>query len=105
MDLDAPIENYLTRWKSPASSFLSSQITVRRFLNHSAGLSQAFGPGFVKEERLPLLVDILSGKSTKRPSLGIVYEPGTTYTYSNPGYGLLQLLIEEVSHVTFEEYM
>ncbi len=105
IDLDAPVENYLARWEFPESNSPSSQVTSRRVLNHSAGLSQEFGPGFVKEDKLLPLVDILSGKTAKRQPLRIVYEPGTKHMYSNLGFGLLQLLIEEVTHLKFEVYM
>jgi len=39
LDLDVPVETYLTRWHLPASPFDSDGVTIRRLLSHSAGLS------------------------------------------------------------------
>jgi CubicO group peptidase (beta-lactamase class C family) len=35
LDLDAPVEQYLTRWHLPPSEFDHNQITVRRILSHT----------------------------------------------------------------------
>lgn len=37
--LDSPVQPYLKRWKIPASEFDLSQVTVRRLLSHTSGLS------------------------------------------------------------------
>jgi len=66
IDLDKPIENYLTSWQFSDTSFNSKLVTTRLILNHSAGLSMEFGPGFTKKDTLLSLVGILSGKSDKR---------------------------------------
>ncbi len=39
LDLDAPAEKYLTRWHLPESEFDSNEVTIRRLLSHTAGLS------------------------------------------------------------------
>jgi len=39
VDLDAPVEHYLTRWRLPPSDFDHEGVTVRRLLSHSAGLA------------------------------------------------------------------
>lgn len=105
VDLDKPIETYLTKWKFSPSQYDPKQVTIRRVLNHSAGLSTEFGPGFTEKDTLLSLPEILSGNSLKRRSLRIVNKPGEEHVYSNLGYGLLQLLIEEVSGKTFQEYI
>lgn len=105
VDLDKPIETYLTKWKFAPSQYDTKQVTIRRVLNHSAGLSTEFGPGFIEKDTLLSLPEILSGKSPKRRSLRIVSKPGEEHVYSNLGYGLLQLLVEEVSGKPFQEYI
>ncbi|NNF22528.1 MAG: beta-lactamase family protein, partial [Saprospiraceae bacterium] len=37
--LDAPAEKYLSRWHLPVSEFNSDEVTIRRLLSHTAGLS------------------------------------------------------------------
>ena len=39
IDLDTPVEQYLTRWQLPESKFDAGKVTVRRLLSHTAGLS------------------------------------------------------------------
>lgn len=104
VELDKPIENYLKSWRFPKSSFDSKQVTIRSVLNHSAGLSGEFGPGFTEEDTLLPLTEILSGKSPKRQGLRIVHKPGECHMYSNLGFGLLQLLVKDVTKMPFEEY-
>ena len=41
LNLDAPVEKYLTRWHLPESEFDSDEVTIRRLLSHTAGLSQS----------------------------------------------------------------
>jgi len=37
LDLDKPVEDYLTRWHLPESEYDNNEVTVRRLLSHSAG--------------------------------------------------------------------
>lgn len=98
LDLDAPVQSYLTRWHLPASRYNADDVTVRRLLNHSAGLSQPGYPGLPPDQRMPSLEESLAG-------LRLVAEPGTGYLYSGGGYTVLQLVIEEVTGEAFATYM
>jgi|GEM_PF-142283 len=100
VNLDDPIENHLTRWEFPESKFSSEEVTIRRMLSHTAGLPGGIGGGFDPGERLPSLEEILSGE-TGMSRAEIIREPGSRFLYSNPGYVLLELLIEEVSGENF----
>ncbi len=105
IDLDAPAERYLTRWQLPSSEYDSSQVTIRRLLSHSAGLSVGGYPGISPELPLPSLEESLSGNYDGARPVKIVREPGTAYQYSGGGYTLLQLVIEEVSGESFSTFM
>ena len=37
--LDTPVDSYLKRWHVPASAFDAQQVTVRRLLSHTTGIS------------------------------------------------------------------
>ena len=105
IDLDAPAENYLTRWHLPESAFDSDAVTIRRLLSHTAGLSLGSvspGPPY---DNLPTIEAWLSGENNGLGPVEIILEPGTKWEYSGGGYGVLQLIIEEVSGQTFEDYM
>lgn len=115
INLDAPVETYLTRWRLPPSPFNHDDVTVRRILNHTAGLSVRSYFGFHPEEKLPTLEETLNGKIGGRGLKGfianeianryedvrVVQKPGLETRYSGGGYTLLQLLIEEVTGQSF----
>jgi CubicO group peptidase (beta-lactamase class C family) len=110
LDLDAPVETYLTRWHLPPSTFDPDGVTIRRLLNHTAGLnSQDYSP--VTTRPLPSLEQSLTGGSgrpgdrARSDDVRITTEPGQRYVYSNGGYTLLQLVVEEVAGEPFASYM
>ncbi len=110
LDLDRPIESYLTRWHLPASSFSSRDVTARRLLSHTAGLTDGLGFGdYRSDEALPTLEQSLTAPraSTGRPASPITVgvEPGTQFRYSGGGYLLLELLVEEVSGEQFAVFV
>ena len=109
LDLDKPIDDYLSRWKLPESEFDISKVTARRLLSHSAGLTDGLGyEGFGPGETVQTIEASLT-KATDAPhSDGIAkvgLEPGTQYRYSGAAYTILQLLIEELSGQSFQDYM
>ena len=62
LELDAPVERYLTRWHLPPARFGADGVTIRRLLNHSAGLnSQDYSP--IATRPLPSLEQSLAGES------------------------------------------
>lgn len=105
IDLDAPVEKYLTRWHLPESRYGSDGVTLRRILSHTAGLSLHGYAGAVPSRKPVSLEESLSGKTYGAGDVRIIYEPGSRFQYSGGGYTLLQLIIEEVSGMPFEKYM
>jgi len=109
LDLDLPIEEYLTRWHLPPSEFDNNKVTVRRLLSHTAGLVDDLGyDGFGPDQEIQTIEESLTKAADAYYSEGVAkvgYEPGSQYMYSGAGYTILQLVIEEVSGVSFEEYM
>jgi CubicO group peptidase (beta-lactamase class C family) len=105
LELDAPVEKYLTRFQLPDSKFDHNQVTIRRILSHTAGLSVRGYPGYHPGDRLPGLEDSLSGKYSELTKVKVVFKPGIKYKYSGGGYTLLQLVIEEVTGKPFSRYM
>ncbi len=110
LDLDRPVEAYLTRWQLPEGAFSSREVTARRLLSHTAGLTDGLGFGdYGRDEALPTLEQELaaprasSGTSAAPVMVGI--EPGTQFRYSGGGYLVLELLIEEVSGAPFETFV
>lgn len=106
IDLDDPVEKYLTRWHIPPSPYDSTGVTVRRLLQHRAGISlEGYGAGVPVGEPLPSLEASLSGDTRGCGRVELVREPGEAMMYSGGGYTILQLLVEEVTGQTFADYM
>lgn len=110
LDLDRPVEGYLTRWQLPEGPFSSREVTARRLLSHTAGLTDGLGFGdYGRDEAMPTLEEELaaprasSGKSAAPVMVGIA--PGTQFRYSGGGYLVLELLIEEISGEPFETFV
>ncbi len=100
INLDAPVSKYLTRRQLPQSDFEEEVVTIRRLLSHTAGMplgdfAVAYSPG----EKMPSLQERLAREAV------LIREPGTGFFYSNTGYNLLELLVEEVTGRGFSEYM
>jgi CubicO group peptidase (beta-lactamase class C family) len=106
INLDDPIENYITSWQLPESEYDQKAITVRGLLSHTSGLSVGGGyPGYEPNTQLPTLEQSLSGIGGGSKPVELEYEPGARYSYSGGGYNLLQLMIEEVTGEDFHLYL
>jgi CubicO group peptidase (beta-lactamase class C family) len=110
LDLDAPVDDYLERWSLPESGFDNGKVTARRLLSHTAGLVDGLGyAGFPPGAEVQDLVQSLTQAADASPgalgSTRVGIEPGTAWEYSGGGFTLLQLLIEEISGRSFEDYM
>lgn len=100
LELDRPVVQYLKSWTFPTSDFAEENITVRQLLSHSAGLPLGdFTKRYSPEMDPPSLEECLSTESV------LEREPGVLFSYSNVGFNLLELLIQEVSGRDFSEYM
>jgi CubicO group peptidase (beta-lactamase class C family) len=104
IDLDRPLDTYLKRWRLPPSNFDNSQVTIRRLLSHTAGISIHDYHGWDPQLPLPKIADSLSGK-TGTGEVRVVSAPGSAFHYSGANYVILSLLIEDVSGRPFADYM
>ncbi|MCU4753548.1 beta-lactamase family protein [Halobacteria archaeon AArc-curdl1] len=101
--LDDPIGHHITSWEPPDTEYSWEDVTVRRVLSHSAGLPAGGYESVPLDEEPPPLREALSGNvggPVARPTDG----PGE-FRYSNPGYALLELLIEDVTGRDYAAYM
>ncbi|MDB5441777.1 MAG: beta-lactamase family protein [Phenylobacterium sp.] len=95
--LDDPIGRYVPRLTAE-----TSVVTVRQLLNHSSGLGNYFAP-----ENLPALVkaktlkDLLPLVASEKPA----FAPGSRFAYSDSGFLLLGLLVEQVSGQSYGDYL
>lgn len=100
IELDKPVKQYLKDWEFPESEFSAEKVTVRQLLSHTAGMPlgdifERYSP----KEKIPSLKESLAKQAI------LIQEPGLSFSYSNTGYNLLELLLEEVTGRDFAEYM
>lgn len=110
LNLDTPVSKYLTRWQLPPSEFNNEEVTVRRLLSHTAGLTDGLGySGFETGTQVQSVEQSLTKASDADEGVGgavsVGIKPGSEFKYSGGGYTLLQLLVEEVSDQSFASYM
>jgi len=104
-DLDADINTYLTSWKVPENEFTADQkVTIRRILNHTAGLTVWGFPGYDNGDTIPSTVEVLDGKGNTDP-VRVYKVPGESWMYSGGGYTVLQLAITDTEGMGFTQSM
>jgi CubicO group peptidase (beta-lactamase class C family) len=98
--LDDPVAHHLKSWDFPESDFDIERVTIRHLLSHSSGLALGtIGLEYAPQEEKPTLRESLSRE------VWFEREPGTKFNYSNVGFNLLELLIEDVTGRKFSEFM
>ena len=106
MDIDMPVNRYLPKWKLLAADGTQSDATISALMSHTAGIVDG-DEGFYGLRRSDpeiSLMDILQGRTfyNNRP-VRTEKPQGTAFEYSDAGYCILQLLVQEVTHKTFED--
>jgi CubicO group peptidase (beta-lactamase class C family) len=105
IELERPINNYLTSWKIAENDFTrKTSITLRLLLSHSAGTSQSSYFGFTPTQPLPTIVEILSGAkiSETRPVV-VNSEPNKEFRYSGGGSMIAQMALMDISKLNFSD--
>jgi CubicO group peptidase (beta-lactamase class C family) len=87
--------------QDPISTYISgipkgNQITLHMLLSQTSGLPSAFGRG--EGNTLEQTVEEIRHKTLK-------FEPGSAYLYSNSGYVLLAYVVEQVSGMSYADYV
>ncbi len=106
LDLDAPLSSYLKGFQPQLRGTRLEDITVRRLLSHHSGLSSdnfsQFMLGQERPENYPRLMDqSLAAANALIP----VRAADAVFSYSNLGYSLLGLVVEELSGMSFNDYV
>ncbi|MCZ4221919.1 serine hydrolase [Pedobacter rhodius] len=103
IELEKPINNYLSSWKIQENDFTKkTPVTLRMLLSHSAGTSQSSYFGFTPSQPLPTLVEILNGDKIAgtRPVV-VNSEPNKEFRYSGGGSMIAQLALMDVAKKSF----
>ena len=106
IDIDKPVNRYLRQWKLLAADGTESDAAIRALMSHTAGIvdgDEGFY-GLRRNDPEISLMDILEGRTFYSSRLVRAEKPqGTAFEYSDAGYCVLQLLMQEVTHTTFED--
>ncbi len=110
IDLDTPVNRYLKRWQLPPSEFDNEQVTVRRLLSHTAGLTDGLGyGGFENRDAVQTIEASLTKANDADEGISgevrVGIAPNSDWKYSGGGFTLLQLIVEETSGQSFNEFM
>ncbi len=97
IDLEAPVSNYLKRWKLPKSEYLKDlDLTLEHLLSHTAGTSQGGFEDFYQGDTIPTIVQSLKGQIPGYDKeIEFLTVPGTTWKYSGGGYVIAQMAVED----------
>lgn len=104
LDLDRPVNEVLERWSLPPSSYPQQEVTPRRLLDHTAGLTPSGYTGYPPDWKLPTLQQALRGEGRGARAVRLTRRPGEAFMYSGGGYTVLQLLVEERAGVSFADF-
>lgn len=100
IELDRPVKDYLKNWQFPENQYDADLVTTRQLLTHAAGMPIGdFYNFYSPEEVIPSLEESLFKEAR------LIQEPGKSFSYSNTGYNVLELMIEEVTGQNFADYM
>jgi CubicO group peptidase (beta-lactamase class C family) len=100
IDMDAPVSKYLKSWQFPDSDYPTEKITIRQLLSHTAGMPLGdFNNIYAPDEVMPSSRSVMTGEAVPER------EAGAGFAYSNVGYNILEILIEDVTGQSFSEYL
>lgn len=111
LELDVSIDKYLPfTVRNPA--FSDRPIAARHLLTHTSSIADSplFWSGYVRGDPQAALLDWLQQYFTTAGSFFDAkrnfnaWAPGGTYQYCNVGYGLLGLLVERLSDMSYPDY-
>ena len=105
--LDESVNDKLVSWKVPENEYTKQeQVTLRRLLSHSAGMTAQGFRGYAEGERIPILLQILNGEppANNKP-IRVDKIPGKKFRYSGGGFQVVQQLFEDVKKEPFAVIM
>ena len=99
ISLEDPVHSYIP-WFQLADKEESKKITIQHLLNQTSGLSTYDGQVAISQGDQTLKELIQSLANTE-----LTYPVGEQYQYSNLNYGILGLVVEEVTNKSYKEYI
>jgi len=109
LDLDEDVNSRLTSWQIPDNEYTNlKKVTLRSLLCHQSGIvdpEESFLP--VKDlQKIPSMFELLNGKTSFCSTpIEVTYKPESEFHYSDAGFCIIQLLIEDTTGKPFYKLM
>jgi CubicO group peptidase (beta-lactamase class C family) len=107
INLYADINSYLKSWKFLYDTTAhGKKINLAEILSHTAGLTVHGFDGYKWNDPIPALIQILDGKKpANNAPVRSKLEPEQKFEYSGGGYEISELLLEDVTRNSYENFM
>jgi D-alanyl-D-alanine carboxypeptidase len=99
VELTAPLGKYLSDYPNHD---VATKVTIHHLLTHTGGTGDIFGPEFyARRVELRTLADYVELYGERE----LEFEPGSRFAYSNYGFLLLGVVVEEVTGQSYYDYV
>jgi CubicO group peptidase (beta-lactamase class C family) len=107
LNLDEDVNQKLISWKIPENEFTKQKkVTLRELLSHTAGINVRSFNGYLSDEAVPTLLQVLEGiKPANSVAIRVEAIPGGGFAYSGGGYTIVQQLLMDVEKQQFPDLM
>ncbi|MGD6964414.1 serine hydrolase domain-containing protein [Fictibacillus phosphorivorans] len=109
LDLDEDVNNRLSSWRVPYNELNeNNKVMLRNLLSHQSGVMDPKG-SFTELNTMngyPNIVKVLEGTTSYcNEPIEMKYEPESDFHYSDAGFCIIQVLIEDVMKKPFQDVM
>lgn len=107
LSLDTDVNAALKTWKLPGNEFTAQEnVTLRKLLSHTGGLTVHGFWGYPPDQPVPTLVEVLDGSGPANSDpVRVDKLPGEGFRYSGGGYSIAQQMMIDASGTNFPELM
>jgi CubicO group peptidase (beta-lactamase class C family) len=102
--LDQPINQILRSWRVPDNDFTrAAPVTLRHVITHQAGFTPFAYLIRRNDATVPGMAELLQGGIHDWPAVTVEFLPGSRHAYSNAGYCVLQLALEDSTSLSIHD--
>jgi D-alanyl-D-alanine carboxypeptidase len=107
LSIEDPIDNYLRSSLVNDTIMSSGTVKIRHLLNHTSGIANSANNQTCQADVLnnPLTAYTYEDAIYCGTSQGEIFPPEFAWAYSNTNYSILAMIIEEVSGVSYSDYV